>query len=443
MNGIINVPNHGDGMHCSIEIFLDGTWRECCRLDVDSPAKGGAGSASLEYYPEYALEQTARVSMRYPVTFDFYRQPKWPAFLFDLIPQGKGRQYLLGELKLVDGPGADWALLCAGAFNPVGRLRIREANAFYQRQLDRHDDAIWHRGFELAEVLARREEFVEYLQVHGMLASGTTGVQGVAPKFMFTLGLDGLWHADGALPDHLASKHFLVKLPRGRDPSDLKILRNESAFVRVARALGLFTEEPPQLHDDFLFIERFDRCVTEGRVLRFHQESVASLVGQVGFDARPTQNEVLFALREHVSDPETATVEFLKRDVLNLAMGNTDNHARNTAVQIIGDHVRLAPLFDFAPMNLDKEGIARALRWKDMDSRELTNWGDVLNALSLPEKEALAVRKQMSAFADSVEALPSVMRKHGVDDDIIQARHYPIIRQVEQLRELSPSGAGA
>jgi serine/threonine-protein kinase HipA len=91
-------------------------------------------------------------------------------------------------------------------------------------------------------------------------------------------------------------------------------------------------------------------AVTKAGVHRLHQESAASLAGLTGFNDRPSQFTLLQALREVVTDKTGETIEFLKRDVLNLAMRNTDNHARNTAVQKVGAEVRLTPLFDFAPM---------------------------------------------------------------------------------------------
>lgn len=69
------------------------------------------------------------------------------------------------------------------------------------------------------------------------------------------------------------------------------------------------------------------------------------------------------------------TLDYLCRDVLNLAMRNTENHARNTAVQQLGNTLRLTPLYDFAPMYLDPDGIARTARWHHpRGGRELTVW---------------------------------------------------------------------
>lgn len=426
-------------MQAHIEIHLQGQWRECGTIDVTTPAKGGAGAALFGYDTEYAFSATAPISLRYPVNLDLHSLPHWPAFLFDLLPQGRGRRFLLGELKLADGQAADWPLLCSGAFNPIGRLRVREAVAFYRNHLARYNNPATLQGFTLDQILDTDENFIEHLQNHSMLAAGTSGVQGVAPKFLLAQAQDGRWYADSALPDHEARAHVLVKLARGTDPFDHKILRNEAAYMRVAKAMGLVVGELPTLHAGMLFIPRFDRRVHPHGVERLHQESMASLVGQIGFDLRPTQNALLAALRQHVSEPQAATLEFIKRDVLNLAMGNTDNHARNTAVQIVENRVQLTPLFDFAPMYLDKEGIARALRWQDDNQKQLRNWADVLAALPLPNLEKNQLRQQLAAFADELDKLAAIMTEQGVDDDIVQFRRLAIIEQRDQLRELNRS----
>lgn len=428
---------------CAIEIWIGGQWHECCTIEINDPDRGGFATSVLSYDTDFVFNsENSPVSLRFPVNLNEVKLAHWPAFLFDLIPQGKGRHYLLGELKLADGPAADWPLIRAGAFNPIGRLRVKEAVTFYNNQSNRSNTVTRMTGFKINDILERKDDFIEHLYVHGMLAAGTSGVQGVAPKFMLTLGKDNLWYADGAIEDDHAQKHYLIKLPRGRDVSDLKILRNESAFLRTANALGLSVEELPQLHDDMLFIPRFDRKVTRAGVDRLHQESAASLVGQIGFDQRPSQNELLAALRRHVTDKTATTIEFIKRDVLNLAMGNTDNHARNTAVQIVDGVIQLTPLFDFAPMNLDKEGIARALRWKNKDNNklELSNWVDVLASLDLETHEHAVIADALHLFGQSIEALSDIMAQQGVDGDIVENRYHAIQTQISQLREVKLGG---
>ena len=424
-------------MECVLQLFASRHWSDAAIVDVPNPELGGVGArASFEYALTHAFgAHPEPVSLTLPLSTEIAMLKQWPAFLYDLIPQGAGRAFLLGELGLPDYAGADFALLRAGAFNPIGCLRIKEAVDYFAAHQARYATA--ETGMSLEQILARGESFVERMLIHGMLAAGTTGIQGAAPKFLLTRDHGGLWHGDAVLPDSQAAAHFIVKLPRAKADIDKKVLRNEAAYMRTAARLGLRVEGAIEHRNDMLFIPRFDRQVTKGEVIRLHQESAASLAGVVGFNARPSQFALLHAIRSVVSDPLNETLEYLCRDVLNLAMRNTDNHARNTAVQRIGKTVRLTPLYDFAPMYLDPDGIARAARWHaPRDGRELTVWGDVIATLALPERETAHLHTALAQFGERIERLPDLMRESGVDDDVIHHLQHGVDEQSRQLKDL-------
>jgi serine/threonine-protein kinase HipA len=427
-------------MQCHFQIFHDDAWHDCASLTLLEPAGGDPRTAAMfEYDLDYAFFQPGGgpVSLRFPVTAEMQKLAQWPAFIFDLIPQGGGRSYLLGQLKLADGPAADFPLMCAGAFNPIGRVRIAEAVQYYARHIARHDTGAPLAGFSLEQIVGRGDVFNERMLIHSMLAAGTLGVQGAAPKYLLTTDHAGLWHADGALADMHAAAHFIVKRPRGKSASDAKVLRNEAAYMTVASAMGLRTAGTLRYQDDTLFIPRFDRIIQGGKVLRLHQESAASLAGVVGFDAAPSQFELLQALRAVVSDKTAETIEFLKRDILNLAMRNTDNHARNTAVQQVGAEVRLTPLFDFAPMYLDPDGIPRAARWYHPDTqKELHDWPTILATIAMPDAERQQIRRTLYGFGQQLTALERYMQEAAVDDDIIAFLRPHIAGQIAQIKAL-------
>ena len=408
-------------MDCHIEIFHEGQWLEAAQASFPDVVRNGfrSNDCVFEYDLLYAFgDAPAPISLVVPVDADRHVRTTWPTFLYDLVPQGNGRRFLLDHLKLPDAQASDLPLLCAGAFNPIGRLRIREAVQYYERHVERHDLAA--AGFTFDELLARAPDFHEMMMVHGMLATGGTGIQGVAPKYLLTQGHDGAWYPDAALPDERARRHYIIKRPRGPSDADRKVLRNEARYMEVARRFGIRSFDVPELHGDMLFIPRFDRRSLDGQVGRFHQESVASIAGLAGFGTQADQFELLKAIRNVVDDPLDETIEFIRRDVLNLAMRNTDNHARNTAVQTVDGVTRLTPLFDFAPMYLDPEGITRSARWYHPESRkELRNWADVLAQLTLPEQEHARVVEALVRFGEELASLPECMRDVGVDEDIV------------------------
>ena len=56
-------------------------------------------------------------------------------------------------------------------------------------------------------------------------------------------------------------------------------------------------------------------------------------------------------------------IEWVRRDLLNIAFGNSDNHGRNTSFIKSNNFVSLAPIYDFAPMKADPEVISRTFTW--------------------------------------------------------------------------------
>ena len=427
-----------------IEIHLGGRWVEAASLQVFGPDR-----CRIDYLPQYQfsanpeplslgwpLDAPADLPLRrhgLPDEFDRLAPP----FLYDLVPQGKGRQFLLKQLGLVDSDNLVLPLVLAGAFNPIGCLRLQSAVDFYQQhsavgELDE--------GFSLHDILAKSDTFLDHLSLHAMLAAGTTGVQGVAPKFLLAQNADDRWFADLALPDNQAGAHWLVKLPRGRADDDRAVLRNEAAYLRVAAELGLRSHAAPALHGEMLFVRRFDRVVDATGLHRLHQESVASLAGVRGFGMPLSMQEMLLAIRANVSHPQAETIEFLKRDALNSALRNTDNHARNTAVQRLPDGtVQLTPVFDFAPMFMDPEIVPRSSHWLTPDGKrrvaDFRHIAELLESL-LPGKEMRALLTELQAFGAEVARLPEVAKNQGVESTVLDQCLLSIERVARELQDL-------
>lgn len=430
-------------MRSLIQIHTDGKWQPAAEFEPQ-----GGYRATFEYLPEYVFgENPQPVSFTLPVSMDRLGidaeagAPPCPAFLLDLVPQGRGREFLIRELNIGGGDDKDNDLLLAqyGAYNPIGNLRLDTAMRFFderrQQNLESHGE-----GFTLDDILSRQETFLEHIWLHATLSAGTTGVQGAAPKFLLTQNHDGLWFADAALPDAAAKRHWLVKLPRGRHETDYAVLRNEAAYLRVAQRCGLRVEGEPMHEADMLFVPRFDRAVTENGCHRLAQETLASLASVRGFGIPTPLFELVAGFLPHMNDPTGEVIEFLKRDVLNVAMRNTDNHARNTSVQRLPDGtVRLTPLYDFAPMFLDREIIVRGCKWQ-VSGREIVEWDEIVDRIALTEGEKSKVLATLHNFAAVLGTLPETMRDCGVEDTVIEQCHRQIDTQTERLHKIKGHG---
>ena len=425
---------------CTLQVFIDGAWHDAAALTLmGEQLRDVRAQTFLSYEGAYALayfyrKDAAALSAMYEVDLSLINTPTWPPFLIDLLPQGYGRMELLKQLKRDEnaGPGADWDLLCAGAGNPIGNIRVKEAYDWVSERTrgQRH-------GFTMEEVAERAGDFNEYLAQHGLFLAGSSGVQGEWPKILLTRAHDGRFYLDHTLPDEQAAKHYIVKFGRGENQSLANILACEAPYMQLARKLGLRVHDDLLLRERALFIPRFDREVSGGRVRRLGQESVASVCGLSQFGEVPSHNAFLFELMSVASDMPTETIEYVKRDIANIVLGNTDNHARNTAIQRRDDgHIGLTPLFDFAPMFMHPDGIARRMRWES-DDGGAPQWASVIEQ-AVMTGGSLDAATLCAALKGMIEPLGTLMDDAyalGIGE-MIEVKRMTIEHNLNQLRRL-------
>jgi len=436
---------------CTIQLHAGGRWRDAAvvRLRSDSGA-GWRTAFRTGYVPDWAIDHLERadacaLSCRLPVGLDDHVADHWPVFLIDCLPQGVGRRQLLVALGFSEraGPEADWPLLLNGAGNPVGNLRVREAAERMNAQ------PAQHRGFSVEEVALRGDDFSDHLAAHGVSVAGASGLQGEWPKLQLTQADDGLLYLDHALSDDQARTHYIVKFGWAHDERFGSILRHERVYMELARMLGLRVHASLALQGRALNIKRFDRVRgPTGELIRLGQESLASLTDEAGFSPAPSHDVACRQLLDHCSDPQGEILEYLRRDIANLALGNTDNHARNTAIlRDFSGNVSLAPVFDFAPMVLHPDGVARCMRWQGNDGGA-PNWMRVIESLCDADREIRGVNRKdaidphemvrsLVALAPTLRVIAERAESMGIEPDL-KAMIAPRIRlAVDSLEALS------
>jgi serine/threonine-protein kinase HipA len=244
------------------------------------------------------------------------------------------------------------------------------------------------KGFTRNEVIEKGEYFLDHMIASGAPISGSTGASGAAPKFLLREDAQGLFYADGALPDKETKKCWLVKFPRGKLSSDLEILKVENALFEVAKRSGLNAFGVCNWQENTLFLERFDRRIEDnGAVSYLGLESFYSAIGSVIFGEFKTHDEFLNLIANVSTSPLEDIAEYICRDVFNRMCRNTDNHGRNVSFLKTNGTIGLAPIYDVAPMAWDSEGIVRSTNWKD-SSKE---W--LLMVKNLSEKKHLNKQK--------------------------------------------------
>lgn len=161
----------------------------------------------------------------------------------------------------------------------------------------------------------------------------------------------------------------ILKVP---ERPDFRLVDQEAALLRAAASVlpHPVAEAEPFEADGVpgLLIRRFDRSVRDGEVHRLHQEDFAQALGLPPFlkyeRASAGADRIFSAARvaeliDRTRAPAIARRAFLMLTLFNLAVGNTDNHAKNHALLYSGDYSEgmpapiLAPLYDVVPVLLD------------------------------------------------------------------------------------------
>ena len=132
---------------------------------------------------------------------------------------------------------------------------------------------------------------------------------------------------------------------------------------------------------------------------------------------------------------EDLVAEYLRRDLINKILGNSDNHGRNTAIIRGADSFRLAPIYDLAPMVMDDEGITRTTKWPlDIERAGEVNWRaacESLSAIANPD----TVFERLRSNAEQLRALPDLLRAAGLPEMTMNHPHIALKNLDQRLRE--------
>ncbi|EDM25205.1 hypothetical protein LNTAR_03214 [Lentisphaera araneosa HTCC2155] len=387
----------------------------------------------LEYDMDYVFEYIDnkagdRLSLSLDCSFEFWKFEDWPAFILDLMPSGNGKRFLLEKY----GRGDDDFLLQVGAWNPIGNLRVSGelTNDFIGGIADQQIMT-----FSEEDIIQKNKNFLSYAKLCGVQIDGATDVQGDAPKFLLVKDFEGRFYVDSGLvsPDEI-QQHYIVKFPRGKSLADFDVLKNEAAYYEVARRLGLSVGEELFFKEGALFIPRFDREVKEEKIYYYGLESLYSIAGISQRGQISDNFHFCELLAKYSTSPSQDVLEFLKRDVLNILLGNPDNHGRNSAMLKKNAEVRLSPLYDFAPMFYDPNDIfMRRSIWFSNEESGRPSWGCILTKLSIYGAD---ITEGFRAFVKALSELVQVLRVCQVDEFIIERRLVIIESEMKKLEEV-------
>lgn len=205
----------------------------------------------------------------------------------------------------------------------------------------------------------------------------STSLAGVQPKIVLARNSDGWARClDGYPSTHIA------KLAHPADSLASDVVHTEVASLHLARELGLTTIEAELI--DFsgqlaIVVSRYDRSAdSSGQIERIHQEDGAQALGINTDDPNnkfqrsrglPSLKKLAEVLRAGGSEPQ----RLLALTTFNLAIGNTDAHAKNIAfVRHPDGDVSLAPAYDVA-MHLHHQSASQQFAMKINDKLDVND----------------------------------------------------------------------
>ncbi|PJG85623.1 type II toxin-antitoxin system HipA family toxin [Conservatibacter flavescens] len=412
----------------TLQVYIDSVWRDMAELYFNKDYE----LETMEYLTDYVVdffEQTnaKAISINYPVNVFIENAELLMTTLGDIMPAGASRRYWLEALDIKHLPLShqNYLLLKNGAISPIGNLRIKESIPKIQNE----------RYFSLQVVKNRQSDFLEYANQTGAIVGGATGAGGEAPKLLLKRRDEQVW-IDNLQLGLDCDVAYLVKYPRGNySDLDCDILRAEYHYYHELHTLGFSTidielmklEEGERYPS--LWLPRFDMKFENGKWKRYAMESVYSMLKKYGgnLDHEQTIRQLLNVISNsqfaNHFDSQRFVIEWVKRDLLNIAFGNSDNHGRNTAFLRDDKQIWLSPIYDFAPMRADPEGIIRTATWsrREEPPQELADeyrFDKIADSLAdLIEPNALL--QELKMLANQLIDLKSRLSKRGVPISIL------------------------
>ncbi|ROM92146.1 type II toxin-antitoxin system HipA family toxin [Pseudomonas brassicacearum] len=414
----------------TLQLYAAGNWLDAMTLVFAEPLKGFEGACRFAYKQDYIAGHfdfiqspfSRAVSARLPLDWDNVSLKKAPAFLHDIAPAGAAKRFLMARMgqEKPDEVSADLFLLGRSTPAPIGNMRIKES----VEALDSRPPM----GFRREEVIARDNTFLEYAYEQGAAIGGATGAGGEAPKLLMTENREGLLYPDAVLDDGEAVRHWFVKFARNKaGQTDQDILRSEYHYYKALQTLGIETIAADGLaleeaSKPSLWMPRFDRKVTEQGVERLAVESIYSLAGVTIPGSYMKHLEVIQLLATlwkqagQADQVPDLVADYLRRDLLNKILGNSDNHGRNTSIIRDMDSFRLAPIYDLAPMVMDEEDVTRTTKWsKELEVAGEIDWRGVCHALA-DIADPQGVFERLRQDAEHLLALPDILAGSGLPD---------------------------
>lgn len=303
-----------------------------------------------------------------------------PGCLRDGSPDAWGRRVVEARTSMAENSLSEIGYMLETGSNRLG------ANDFQTSPIDyvpRHDSASLDELHEAAQRLQEGRPLSTAAEA--ALLHGTT-IGGARPKVLVEDGRGGEW---------------IAKLSASSD-SVFSVVNAEATALELARFAGIDVPEATvtrSLGRDVLLVRRFDRPLAGGRR---HVVSGLTMAREDELGARyVSYPDLLDVLREHGTSPDQIGATVFDRIAFNMAISNTDDHARNHAAFWDGTYLTLTAAYDLTPGNRSGETAAQAMAY-DRDGTRESNFTTLLRAAHLYDITLREARNRIDRIIGSI-----------------------------------------
>lgn len=310
-----------------------------------------------------------------------------PGCIRDGSPDAWGRRVLINKKYGAQGANIDQyqldelTYLLESGSDRIGALDFQLSPTNYQPRLAQNSTLE-----ELIESAERVEKGIPLTQSLDQALFHGSPIGGARPKAL--------------IEDTKKNKKYIAKFSSTTDL--YSVIKAEFIAMQLAHSAGLdvapvFLEKVSR--KDVLLIERFDRVKAAKGWQRKNMVSALTIFEFDEMEAMYASYETLSEkVRHKFYDSSNTLRELYKRLVVNILVGNNDDHARNHAAFWDGQMLRLTPAYDICPQPRTGRTATQAMFIYDNNRMsQLKECVHSANQFQLSRKQAIAVIEQIAS----------------------------------------------
>lgn len=308
-------------------------------------------------------------------------------------------QYNLDELTYLLESGSD----------RIGALDFQLSPTDYQPRLAQNADLK-----ELIESAERVEKGIPLTQALDQALFHGSPIGGARPKAL--------------IEDSKKNKKYIAKFSSATDL--YSVIKAEYIAMKLAKLAGLDVANvmlERSSKKDVLLIERFDRLYSANGWQRKNMVSALTIFELDEMEARYASYEILAETIRHKFYDATKTLhELYKRLVVNILVGNNDDHARNHAAFWDGKMLKLTPAYDICPQPRTGGVSSQAMFiYNGINTSQLRECIAAASQFKLSKQEAISnIEEIASVFVANWKSLCEESQLSPVDKNLFSSNQF-------------------